>query len=119
MSVRYGSETVLVDVSLAVAGGDGVALIGPNGAGKSTMLRAILGLVPLATGSVRILGRAPEDARRDIAYVPQVDALDREFPVSVLQVVLMGPKRTQRERAGTHSNAPSAREPRGASERRP
>ena len=73
-----------------MAAGQSVALIGPNGAGKSTLIRAVLGLVPLTGGTIQVLGRAPQAARRQVAYVPQADTLDAEFPVSALQVVLMG-----------------------------
>src|SRR5688572_19034751 len=94
VSVAYGRDVVVEGVSLVVAPGEAVALIGPNGGGKSTLLKAILGLVPLADGRVTVLGTRPEDARRHVAYVPQADTLDPEFPVSVLQVVLMGRYRT-------------------------
>ena len=90
MSVSYGRDLALEDVSLSVAPGEAVALIGPNGAGKSTLLKAILGLLPLAEGRVKVLGRRPEDARDQVAYVQQADTFDSEFPVSALQVVLMG-----------------------------
>jgi manganese/iron transport system ATP-binding protein len=90
VSVAYGSRRALEDVSGQVLPGQSVALIGPNGAGKSTLIKAVLGLVPLERGRIEVLGRAPERARRDVGYVTQVDALDAEFPVSVLQVVLMG-----------------------------
>ena len=90
MSVSYGRDLALEDVSLTVARGEAVALIGPNGAGKSTLLKAILGLLPLTGGQVKVLGRRPEDAREEVAYDQQADTLDAEFPVSVLQVVLMG-----------------------------
>ena len=90
MSVSYGRDLALDDVSLTLAPGGAVALIGPNGAGKSTLLKAILGLLPLAEGQVKVLGRRPEEARDQVAYVQQADTLDSDFPVSVLQVVLMG-----------------------------
>jgi manganese/iron transport system ATP-binding protein len=90
VTVRFGPFDALDGVTATVAPGQSVALIGPNGAGKSTLLRSILGLVPLARGSIRVLGREPADARRDVAYVPQAESLDPEFPVSVAQVVLMG-----------------------------
>jgi manganese/iron transport system ATP-binding protein len=90
VTVRFGGSDALVGVSASVAAGGSVALIGPNGAGKSTLLRAILGLVPLAGGTIEVLGRRPEEARRSVAYVPQAESLDPEFPVSVAQVVLMG-----------------------------
>lgn len=90
VTVRFGGVDALVGISATVAPGGSVALIGPNGAGKSTLLRAILGLVPLAAGTIEVLGRAPAEARRSVAYVPQAESLDPEFPISVAQVVLMG-----------------------------
>jgi manganese/iron transport system ATP-binding protein len=89
-SLAYGRATVVEDVDGIVHSGQAVALIGPNGAGKSTLLRSVLGLVDVVGGRVEVLGRAPARARRDVAYVPQVDTLDAQFPVSVGQVVLMG-----------------------------
>ncbi|MBX6388657.1 MAG: metal ABC transporter ATP-binding protein [Frankia sp.] len=89
-TVAYGRTTALERVSGRVPAGRTVALIGPNGAGKSTLIKAILGLVPVVSGSITVLGRAPADARRDVGYVPQADTLDPDFPVSVMQVVLMG-----------------------------
>src|SRR4051794_1962691 len=89
-AVAYGRAVAVEDVSLTIGPGDAVALIGPNGAGKSTLLKAILGLLPLTGGSVSVLGETPGRARGQVAYVPQADTLDAEFPVSVLQVVLMG-----------------------------
>lgn len=88
--VAFGSTRVLDDVNVTLSRGGSVALIGPNGAGKSTLIRSVLGLVPLASGEIHVLGRSAEDARIDVAYVPQIDALDPEFPISVLGVVLMG-----------------------------
>jgi manganese/iron transport system ATP-binding protein len=81
---------VVEEVNGSVDRGQAVALIGPNGAGKSTLIKAVLGLVPVVRGSITVLGRAPRAARREVAYVPQADTLDAEFPVSALQVVLMG-----------------------------
>jgi manganese/iron transport system ATP-binding protein len=90
VTVAYGAVRALDDVSATVLAGQSVALIGPNGAGKSTLIKAVLGLVPLGGGAIEVLGRSPEQARADVAYVTQADALDPDFPVSVLQVVLMG-----------------------------
>ncbi len=90
VSVAFDGELALHHVSGTVAAGDSVALIGPNGAGKSTLLRAILGLVPLSSGRIEVLGLAPKAARRQVAYVPQADTLDPEFPISVIDVVTMG-----------------------------
>lgn len=90
VSVAYETTPVLEEVQGSVAAGEAVALIGPNGAGKSTLIKAILGLVPVVRGEIRVLGRRPAAARREVAYVPQADTLDADFPVSVAQVVLMG-----------------------------
>src|SRR5439155_9053504 len=90
VSVAFGRDLAVEDVSLTVHAGEAVALIGPNGAGKSTVLKTILGLVPVAEGRVTVLGQRPQEARRHVAYVAQADTLDAEFPVSVLQVVMMG-----------------------------
>ncbi|HEY9391947.1 MAG TPA: metal ABC transporter ATP-binding protein [Mycobacteriales bacterium] len=89
-SVAYDRHPVVENVEGEIRPGQAVALIGPNGAGKSTLIRAVLGLVPVVTGSITVLGRQPVDARRDVAYVPQADTLDPRFPISVGQVVLMG-----------------------------
>ncbi|MGL5094086.1 MAG: metal ABC transporter ATP-binding protein, partial [Planctomycetia bacterium] len=67
-----------------------VGVIGPNGAGKSTLLKAVLGLTPLASGWVEAFGRPISRARRRIGYVPQRESVDWDFPVSVLDAVLMG-----------------------------
>jgi manganese/iron transport system ATP-binding protein len=88
--VAYGAAPALENIDGTVAAGEAVALIGPNGAGKSTLIKAILGLVPLAGGRITVLGDRPARARRNVAYVPQADILDPEFPVSVGQVVMMG-----------------------------
>ncbi|HEX3623598.1 MAG TPA: metal ABC transporter ATP-binding protein [Acidimicrobiales bacterium] len=90
VSAAYGREPVLEGVTGRIEPGGSLALIGPNGAGKSTLIKAILGLVPLPSGSIEVLGQAPARARSQVAYVPQAEALDRNFPVSALQVVLMG-----------------------------
>ncbi|HKA04636.1 MAG TPA: ATP-binding cassette domain-containing protein, partial [Acidimicrobiales bacterium] len=90
VTAAYGREPVLEGVSGVVEPGGAVALIGPNGAGKTTLIKAILGLVPVVGGRIEVLGTTPEAARPRVAYVPQAEALDAQFPVSVLQVVLMG-----------------------------
>jgi len=89
-AAAYGRIPVLEGVTGSVEAGGALALIGPNGAGKTTLIRAVLGLVPLSAGTIEVLGVAPSKARGRVAYVPQADALDPEFPISVLQVVLMG-----------------------------
>jgi len=89
-SLAYGRARVVEDVHGSVHEAEAVALIGPNGAGKSTLLRSVLGLVEVVSGGIEVLGTTPARARREVAYVPQVDTLDAQFPVSVGQVVLMG-----------------------------
>jgi manganese/iron transport system ATP-binding protein len=90
VGVAYGRERVLEGVTGKVERGDAIALIGPNGAGKSTLIKAILGIVPIAHGRIEVLDVKPEEARGRVAYVPQADVLDAEFPVTVEQVVVMG-----------------------------
>ena len=90
VTAAYDRDPVVRGVTGRVPEGGSLALIGPNGAGKSTLIKAILGLVPVVAGTVEVLGTSPQRARSEVAYVPQADVLDREFPVSVLQVVLMG-----------------------------
>ena len=89
-SIAYAEVPVLEGVHGVVAPGEAVALIGPNGAGKSTLIKAVLGLVPVVAGTIEVLGQPPRQARREVAYVPQADALDPGFPVTAAQVVLMG-----------------------------
>lgn len=88
-AAAYGRTPALAGVTGSVPFGGALALIGPNGAGKTTLIRTILGLVPLTAGHIEVLGGPPAGARGRVAYVPQADVLDAEFPVSVLQVVLM------------------------------
>ena len=88
--VAYGHRPVLRGVRLAVPPGVLAAFVGPNGAGKSTLFKAILGLVKPASGSVRIFGQPVDRQRRRIAYVPQRELIDWDFPATVEDVVLMG-----------------------------
>jgi manganese/iron transport system ATP-binding protein len=90
VAVGYHGRPVLTDVSIELAAGQRLALVGPNGAGKSTLIKSILGLVPVLSGTARVLGTTPAEARTGTGYVPQTDALDADFPVTAAQVVLMG-----------------------------
>lgn len=88
--VRYRNILALDDVSLATACGACVALIGPNGAGKSTLLKAIAGLIPLESGGIVWRGAKVAKWSREIAYLPQRENVDWNFPVTVRGVVRMG-----------------------------
>ncbi|WCM55562.1 metal ABC transporter ATP-binding protein [Microbacterium sp. EF45047] len=92
VGVRYGEVVALEDVSLRVPFGSVTALVGMNGSGKSTLFKALTGMVRPAHGRVRLDGMTPAEARRRglIGYVPQSEAVDWAFPVSVRDVVMMG-----------------------------
>ncbi len=90
VSVAYDEDPVLSHVTLDIAAGEFVGVVGPNGAGKSTLLNAILGVAPIVRGEVRVHGLAIELSRKRIAYMPQREAVDWTFPVTVEDVVAMG-----------------------------
>jgi ABC-type Mn2+/Zn2+ transport system ATPase subunit len=90
VSAGYGSRVALAEVTLEVRRGSLLAVIGPNGAGKSTLLKVIAGLLEPFSGSVSVLGGPPGVHAREIAYVPQAEAVDWEFPVTVGEVAMMG-----------------------------
>jgi manganese/zinc/iron transport system ATP- binding protein len=90
MTVAYRRKPVLWDIDLTVPEGKLVGIVGPNGAGKSTLIKATLGLVPLASGKVEIYGKPYDTQRRIVGYVPQRETVDWDFPVTALDVVLMG-----------------------------
>jgi manganese/zinc/iron transport system ATP- binding protein len=90
VTVAYQRKPVLWDIDLTLHEPCLVGIVGPNGAGKSTLIKAILGLVPLVSGSVHVLGEPVSKQRQRIGYVPQRESVDWDFPVSVLDVVLMG-----------------------------
>ena len=90
INVSYGPHTVLQDINLSVSEHDFLGIIGPNGGGKSTLLKVILGLIRPDRGVVTLLGDAPDKSRSKIGYVPQYSTYDHGFPVSVMEVVMMG-----------------------------
>lgn len=92
VSVRYHEKTVLENATASVPKGAICGLVGMNGAGKSTLFRAIMNAVPLQTGSVRLEGKTVKAAQKKgiVAYVPQTEMIDWNFPVSVEDVVMMG-----------------------------
>lgn len=90
VTVAYDRKPVLWDVDLALPAGRLIGVMGPNGAGKTTLLKAVLGLVPIASGRIEIFGEPLARCRRRVGYVPQRETVDWDFPVSALDVVLMG-----------------------------
>jgi zinc transport system ATP-binding protein len=90
VSFRYGREPVLESVTIVVRRYDFSSIVGPNGSGKTTLLKLLLGLLPPATGTISVFGKAPEKARRHIGYMPQYIHLDMKYPVTVTDVVMMG-----------------------------
>lgn len=90
MTVAYDRRPVLWDVDLDMPEGQLIAIVGPNGAGKSTLIKAAIDLVPKASGRVFIYGKPYRRQRRLVAYVPQRETVDWDFPVSALDVVTMG-----------------------------
>jgi len=90
LQVCYRELNALQDVSFATSCGACVALIGPNGAGKSTLLKAIAGLLPIAAGRIWWRGTKVAKWSREIAYLPQRENVDWQFPITVRGVVRMG-----------------------------
>ncbi len=90
VTVRFGSEVALENVSLQVPDGDFLGILGPNGAGKSVLLGTMLGQIRPQTGKVLVRGEPVEKAHGRITYVPQFANFDASFPVRVRDVVLMG-----------------------------
>ena len=90
VTVAYHRRPVLWDVDLTITEPRLAAICGPNGAGKSTLIKAALGLIPMASGQVRAFNQPVKAVRKRIGYVPQRESVDWDFPVNVLDVVLMG-----------------------------
>lgn len=90
LTVRYDNIYAIKDINLQIEYGDFVGIIGPNGGGKSTLLKSILGLIMPDSGKITVLGMDPREGRNKLGYVPQATSIDRQFPISVREVVLMG-----------------------------
>ncbi len=109
LTVSYLKRPVLYGVDLAVPPGKLVGIVGPNGAGKSTLVKSVMGLVPASGGWVKVFGRPTRENIARVGYVPQRESVDWDFPVNVMDVVLMGcygrlglvrrPGKAERERA--------------------
>ncbi len=90
LTVAYQDTPVLWNVSVSIPQGVLLGIIGPNGAGKTTLIKSILKLIQPVSGAIKILGGTYESNRRKIAYVPQRTTVDWDFPINVIDVVLMG-----------------------------
>ncbi len=90
LTVSYHNKPVLWGIDLVVPRGKLIGIIGPNGAGKSTLIKAAMGLLPLNSGWVKAFGEPLKQNLTRIGYVPQRESVDWDFPVSVMDVVLMG-----------------------------
>lgn len=90
LTVSYDKTPVLLDIDVGFVENKISAICGPNGAGKSTLLKTLLGFIEPLAGRRRIFQKDIKDGKDDIAYVPQVNTVNWDFPISVFDVVLMG-----------------------------
>ncbi len=90
LTVAYHKRPVLWGIDIEVPAGQLVGIIGPNGAGKSTLIKAAMGQLPLSSGWVKVFGEPVEKNLKRVGYVPQRESVDWDFPVNVMDVVLMG-----------------------------
>jgi zinc transport system ATP-binding protein len=90
ISAGYENEIVIENINCNIYDGDFFGIIGPNGGGKSTLLKIILGLLNPTKGNIKIYGKIPKVGRKNIGYVPQYSEYDKQYPISVWDVVLMG-----------------------------
>ncbi|WP_339811337.1 metal ABC transporter ATP-binding protein [uncultured Imperialibacter sp.] len=90
LTVSYSQKPVLWGIDLSLPKGSLVGIVGPNGAGKSTLIKAIMDLVPLSSGYVKLFDTQLDNVREKISYVPQRESVDWDFPASVNDVVMMG-----------------------------
>jgi len=90
LNINYGKTSILWDLSFQIPEGVVVGIVGPNGAGKSTLLKAALGLVNPLSGRISIFGTSLSQVRKKVAYVPQRESVDWDFPITAEELVLMG-----------------------------
>jgi zinc transport system ATP-binding protein len=90
LNFAYNGTKILKNVNLVINQGDATCVVGPNGGGKSTLIKLVLGLLTPNSGKIELLGGVPEEQRSQVGYVPQYADFDPMFPVTVLDVALMG-----------------------------
>ncbi len=90
LTVAYEKNPVLYGIDLSISAGSLVGVIGPNGGGKSTLIKATMGLLPVRSGWVKVFGQPFRQTCGRVGYVPQRESVDWDFPVSVMDVVVMG-----------------------------
>ena len=105
VNFAYNHVKVLEDISLEIEAEEFFGIIGPNAAGKSTLLKLMLGMLKPDSGQIRVLGRSPQDASRQIGYVPQAPSFPRDFPITVEDVVLLGCQGTGLQMGGFSKQA--------------
>lgn len=90
LSFKYDKQTVLENVTIQIEEGEFIGIFGPNGGGKTTLLKLMMGMLHPEKGLIRLLGDSPKKARHQVGYVPQTLRCDKDFPISVFDVVMMG-----------------------------
>lgn len=90
LTASYDRKVALRSVNMDITENGVIGIVGPNGAGKSTLIKAMLHLIPFDSGRIRIFGKSVEEVRKDMAYVPQKESIDWDFPVTVRDLVMMG-----------------------------
>lgn len=90
LNFSYDKTEVLENINLTIQPGEFIGIFGPNGGGKTTFLKLLMGFLQPSQGTIHLFGKSPSEARLKIGYVPQSVRLDRAFPISVIDVVLMG-----------------------------
>jgi len=90
LTISYQKKPAVKGINLDIEKGNIIGIVGPNGAGKSTLLKGILGLLPSDTGEIKIFGKDVKDSLKRVAYIPQKEQFDWDFPINVSEVVMMG-----------------------------
>jgi manganese/zinc/iron transport system ATP- binding protein len=90
LTVAFDRKPVLWNIDVTLPQGKLIGIVGPNGAGKSTFIKAVMGILPLSSGYVKVFDEPLNKVRQKVSYVPQRESIDWDFPASVMDVVLMG-----------------------------